>query len=124
VTGGGYQYTSGVPAADRARLLVAFARDTPGPLVAGQQYVAGVLTLDTWGDVPAEGVTVCVGCCDPMQLLVQELTLYQNAGAPGGDVWVLNAPAIRQMVSWQNGQSPCPTPTRRTTWGSIKTTYR
>jgi len=124
-TGGGYQYTYSPYNPDAVRLVTAFARDTPIALTKGQHYVAGVLTLDTFGDVPGEGVAICAGCCARRALILYQVELYQVAGQtpPQQDIYYLTTAATRQYAMWQDHEN-CVTPTRRTTWGAIKTTYR
>lgn len=127
VTGGGYQYTYpliGNP--DFVRLEAAFARDTPIALTNGQHYLAGVITLDTFGDVPSEGVAVCAGCCGKRAIILYQVVLLQEPGQvppPQQDLYVLSTAATRQHVMWQDHEA-CATPTRRASWGLIKTTYR
>jgi hypothetical protein len=121
-TGGDYQYTS---FADYGRLELAFARDTPTTLTAGQQYLAMVFALDTWKDTET-GYGECPGCCSSVALVVETAVLYQGTA---GDFITLNPGTGQYWVTWQstagNHQPGCaPTPTRRSTWGSIKATYR
>jgi len=125
-TGGGYQWNSGVTNAARARLQLAFADANERVLVNGQQYIAGVATLDLTMDL---GFGECTGCLEPACLVATEVSLYQTAGAPGGDVFVLTNPATRNYVTWQGGGIGglgCPggTPTRNQTWGGVKSLYR
>jgi hypothetical protein len=120
-TGGGYNYNS-TYLPNVARLRLAFARDTRTALTAGQQYVGGVIALDTFGDIAGD-TPVCAGCCQPILIVLEQVGLYQETGAPGGDTFYLAAPETRQYVWWQ--QVPeCPVPAKRTSWGRIKTTYR
>ena len=126
-TGGGYQYTSEFGSPSRARLLTAFARATPTTLTAGQQYLSGVITLDTYNDVPNEAdPTQCLGCCYPMYVILQQVELYQVAGQipPQQDIYILNTEGIRRYVTWQASGTCQQTPAKRTSWGRIKTTYR
>jgi len=125
-TGGGFQYTSGSVTPSRARVLFAFARDTDVQLINGQQYIAGVFTIDTYKDIDA-GEGECVGCLEAACLVLNQIELYQVAGQtpPQQDIYYLNTAATRQEIYWQGGgYVPCFTPTRRTSWGRIKTTYR
>jgi hypothetical protein len=124
-TGGGFQYAS---FSDYARLRLAFARDTPTAMTGGQQYVAMVFGLDTWKDTET-GYGECPGCCSSMALVANTVTLYQIAGTPPADSITLTTQADRNWVTWQstdgNHVPGCaPTPVRRSTWGSIKATYR
>ena len=122
-TGGGFDWGYYL-GSDYARLILAFARNTETTVVGGQQYFAGVATLDTYGDIATEGFGACSGCCDRRALQLSRIELYQTAGSPGGDVTMLTSQDIRQYVHWQQSPALCATPTRPTTWGSIKTTYR
>lgn len=130
-TGGGYQYDTGFPSPDRARIQFAFARDTETSLAAGQQYIAGVFTLDTFKDFDdgSIGTGQCDGCAQPVCLVLTRVELYQTVGSPGGDIIVLNTPGTRNWITWQTGAVPgggCPaaTPTKSATWGQVKATYR
>jgi hypothetical protein len=120
-TGGGYDYNS-TYAVNRARLRTAFASATPIALTSGQQYIAGTIYLDTFNDVD-HGYGVCTGCCQSIMIVLQQVGLFQEVGAPGGDIFYLNAPEARNYVWWQS-EPNCPVPARRTSWGAIKTTYR
>jgi hypothetical protein len=122
-TAGGYQYAS---FANYARLRLAFARDTPTALTGGQQYVAIVFALDTWKDTDT-GYGECPGCCSSMALVANSVELFQLTGTPLQIT--LTTQADRNWVTWQStdgGHQPgcSPTPVRRSTWGSIKATYR
>ena len=118
-TGGGYDYNSNHQISV-ARLRLAFARDPSTALTAGQQYVGGVIGLDTFRDI-ADGVDPpCTGCCQSMLIVLQQVWLYQEGT---NEIISLTAPATRQHVWWQQ-VSNCPTPAGRTSWGRLKTTYR
>lgn len=123
-TGGGYQYTYGTYNPDDVRLVTAFARDTPIALEKGQHYVAGVLTLDTFGDVATDGVELCAGCCDKRAILVYQMELYQapNQVPPQQDIYFLTGTGS-EYVMWQ-GHENCATPAHHSSWGRIKATYR
>jgi hypothetical protein len=122
---GGYQYTS---SSDHARLQLAFARDTQTPVFAGQQFVGVVFAFDTWKDTDT-GYGECPGCCSSVVLVANQATLYQIVGSPPTDFVTLTSFGDRTYVTWQStdaGQTPgcAQTPVRRSTWGSIKATYR
>jgi hypothetical protein len=128
--GGGYQYNSGVSNQARARVQFAFARDTDVPLVEGQQYVAGMFSIDTNRDLDI-GDGECAGCLAPACLVLNEMQLLQVGGQtpPQQDIYVLTTPGISNWVTWQGGAVPgggCPgsTPTKNSTWGSVKALYR
>jgi len=112
-----------------ARLRLALARDasTPVSLTAAQVYVGGVITLDTYRDVDA-GDGVCGGCSTPACIVLNEIQLFQNAGAPGGDVQILSTPHTRRFVTWQGGLTgDCAAGSDvagRPNWGTIRALYR
>jgi hypothetical protein len=128
-TAGGYLYRSDtkdgtVPLSGWGRTVLSFVRDTPTALTSGQQYVAGVFTLDTFGD---DGT--CAGCATAACIVINEVTLYQTAGTPPQDIYIVNTQDTRQYITWQGGAiggAGCPTavPTQNVTWGSIKAIYR
>jgi hypothetical protein len=135
-TGGGFQYYTEnkgdnvvpTPAPGWGRVKIAFARDTETSLAVGQQYIAGVFTLDTFNDIDSGG-GVCAGCATAACIVLNQIELYQTAGSPGGDIIVMTTPATRNYITWQGGAvggAGCPavTPTRRTTWGAVKSIYR
>lgn len=131
--GGGFQYTSEFESPARARVLMAFARDTEVPLIANQQYIAGMFTIDTIKDFDdgSIGTGQCDGCAAPACLVLNEVDVLQTAGQtpPAQDIYVLTAQATRRWVTWQGGAVPgggCPgaTPSKSATWGSVKALYR
>ena len=124
-TGGGFQYDV-QPGGTRARVQLAFARADEFALVAGAQYIAGMFTLDTFGD---DGT--CAGCEVPACLVLNQVNVLQTAGQvpPSQDQNVLTAAATRQHITWQGGAVPgggCPsaTPAKNATWGRVKSLYR
>lgn len=122
VTGGGFQYTSGYPAAYYGQLLFAFARMDSIPLHTGQDYVAGAFTLDM--DTHAG---ICAGCSVEACLSLDRIELYQIAETPPLDIVILNTSYRRQQVYWQQSgviTPMCSVPVRNTTWGAVKATYR
>jgi len=132
-TGGGLQYNnhgddaSGIFAGDhdKARMLVSFARSNAFTMVGNQQYHFAVIEIDSYGDVATEDHSVCQGCCQPVLITLVSVELDQEAGAPGGDVIYLTTPATRNYVWWQqNGCNGDAVPTRKSSWGAIKATYR
>jgi len=101
---------------------------TKRSLSAGQQYHVGVFTLDFLNSAETENEPFCAGCCTPVTITLTNVDVAQEFGSPGGDVIHLTAPATRNVVTWNslgcNGSSSIPTPTRKTSWGRIKATYR
>jgi len=100
------------------QILFDLALNAPTSIVGGQQYVAGVFSLDTWKDVDT-GDGACAGCCEPMYLLCSLLRLNQAGYTP--TQIELTAPATRSHIGWLGCMQ---TPIRNRTWGSIKATYR
>jgi hypothetical protein len=66
--------------------------------------------------------TNCPGCLDGINFCLNDLKLQQPAGSPGGDTDVEGTAGDQQCVSYNGGTAP--TPTQRTTWGSVKALYR
>ena len=79
------------------------------------------------------GTGSCAGCAVPACLVLSSINLVRSAPAPS---LRLSGPANltdSDFVTWQGGGVPdvggvtgCPaaTPTRRTTWGAVRTLYR
>jgi hypothetical protein len=132
-TGGGWAYyfqnkgdhpDTPTPWPGYGRIKFAFARDNSKHLDAGVHYVAGVWTLDTFGD---DGT--CAGCALPACLVQNSVELYQVSGSPPQDIYYISDAATRQYITWQGGAiggSGCPleVPAKNVTWGSIKALYR
>jgi len=120
-TATGFQYTSdlGFPH-NHARLVTAFARNDEFALVAGQQYLSQVLTLDTIGDVLNDD-GLCPGCCQSMMISLEKIELYQSDNTPP---ITLTSPAPRKHVWWNEVPCDAATSAHRTTWGAVKATYR
>jgi len=128
-TAGGWSWTSQPNGSNVARLQLAFACDTPRSLQTGQQYLAGAFAIDTWGDTQTTDHAECPGCCLPVVISANQMTLYQVSGTPPQDTYVLNGAGYHPFVLWNSDYANyvpgCqPVPTRRATWGSIKATYR
>ena len=69
------------------------------------------------------GAGACGGCLDGVCIVLQSLNLTQTQGNPS--VLITN-PLLSQSVTWQTGAPVCPgaTPSRNSTWGSVKALYR
>ena len=127
-SGGAFAYQLNYQGSGATRLHSTRAIAYSRALSAGQQYHAGVFTLDFLNSAESETQPLCAGCCTPVTITLTSVELYQTAGSPGGDVITLTTPATRNVVTWNslgcNGSSSIPTPTRTTSWGRIKATYR
>lgn len=69
------------------------------------------------------GTGSCAGCLDGICIVLQSVELDQSQGNPA---FVLTNPLLSQSVTWQTGAPICPgaTPSRASTWGSVKALYR
>jgi len=108
------------------RLRIAFARSDSVLLIANTQYFVGVIELDTWRDVDI-GAGTCTGCAQSACIIANTIELYQIAGTPPQDLVYLSTTIQRQHVNWNGSPfayNGCYVPTHRSTWGSIKATYR
>ena len=127
-SGGGFQYDLNYQGTGMTRLRTTRAIAYARALTGGQQYHDGVFTLDFLKSAETEQAPVCAGCCQTVTITLTSLEVYQTAGSPGGDIITLTTPATRNYVTWNaygcNGSSSIPTPTRQTSWGKIKATYR
>ncbi|MBI5170952.1 MAG: hypothetical protein HZA61_15790 [Candidatus Eisenbacteria bacterium] len=124
-SGGVAAYTTPFNAiANRARLFIIYA--TPVALAMPmddntEYYSVRISFLGT----KTVGPGACAGCIEPVCLVLNQIKLTQPAGV--GDYRLQN-PLVRNFVTWQGGgpafQCPGATPTRNTTWGSLKSQYR
>ncbi|MBI5170954.1 MAG: hypothetical protein HZA61_15800 [Candidatus Eisenbacteria bacterium] len=111
-------------AANRARLLIIYATAiaNAAPVDENTEYYAFKATITGAKSV---GTGACAGCLDQVCLVLNEIKLTQPAGV--GDYRIQN-PAVRNYITWQGGVvaggCPAATPTRNTTWGSVKSLYR
>ena len=117
------QISFGPPWPGHERLKLAIVRNSPPTqLTAGQQYLIGAVGLDMWKDI---GPDACDGCCVPMRVRFDSLEVYQISGSPPQETYWLHPPVTAQAeVHWQQGAICNAVPVRRSTWGSIKATYR
>jgi hypothetical protein len=118
-------YNVGYLQPNRGRMNLVFAVGSAGAaaLNADEEYYAfKVLILNT----KTIGTGSCAGCSDGVCIVCTKINVVQPNGTPGGNVALTN-PAESSFVTWNN---PSPetctgaTPTKNTTWGSIKSLYR
>ena len=120
---GGLNYTSGYSTPNNARFRMVCSVAAPSPLDGiSENYFFRVVI----SNVKTTGAGSCAGCSIPMCIVLNQVELDQPAGI--GDYVVTN-PLNSQFVVWQSaplhtGGCPPGTPTRNTTWGSIKGMYR
>lgn len=102
----------------RLRLAIAIPTDQAASLAEGQEYYGFQVVLR---HTRAIGTDACEGCCTPVTLFCEQMTVVQNYPTPD---MVLSTPDQQNWVTWNNGNLACVTPTRNRTWGGIKATYR
>ena len=126
---GGTVWLPGTGGPARTRLFGAFARATSTAIAitGGVNYYVGSGAMDT-NHAPLDPTTTqpCQGCELGACLVFQYIKVAQPAGTPGGDA-LITAQHNRQYMTWQGGvgtQCPQATPTRKATWGQVKSLYR
>jgi hypothetical protein len=113
----------GGPNRGRMSLVFAVGSASAAALNPEEEYYAfKVLILNT----KTVGTGSCAGCLDGVCIVCTSLTVVQPNGTPNGNIELKN-PAESNFVTW-NGPTveTCTgaTPTKNTTWGSIKSLYR
>ena len=111
-----------------ARFFGAYARATSSAIAItqGVNYYVGSGNMDVNHAVADVGVALCNGCTLGACIVFQYMKVAQPAGTPGGDALVTDF-HNRQFMTWQGGvNTNCPTstPTRRASWGQVKSLYR
>jgi hypothetical protein len=110
------------PNSARLETGVAIQTGSGGPIDNTKMWYAFLVTLSNNKSV---GTGSCAGCMDGACIVLNEMRLGQPAPTP--DVILTSGP--QQYVTYRGGAAPaypCPqsTPTRRTSWGSVKALYR
>jgi hypothetical protein len=134
--GGLASYTVGVFGPTSARMIAGFAVPATAlaDLLGGQEYFAFDATIDNTKTV---GTGSCAGCDVPVCIAMHEIIVATPpvAGEPSRDVR-LDTPANgtdSDVALWQGGAGanslrgagcPAATPTRSSTWSSVKSLYR
>jgi hypothetical protein len=110
---------------NRARIKVLYAvpPSLAGPVDENLEY--GAFNLNISG-AKTVGAGACVGCADPVCLVLNEIRLTQAVGLPN---YRLQSPALRNYATWQGGAigvggCPAVVPAQNRTWGSVKSLYR
>jgi len=124
-------WNPGVGGPNRTRLYGVFAIGSAaaGAVVADVEYWVGTGAFDDNHVDPADPLTqFCDGCQRPACIVFNNLFLQQPAGTPGGDV-TINTGNLWQYMTWQGGVvsaqgCPAATPTKKATWGQVKSLYR
>jgi len=107
------------PAANRARLKVAYVLTEPALVVSGIEYYAFRGTMNFLKTV---GTPSCEGCLVPATLVLNQIEPRNLVGYPE----LISNPIANTCLSWQAaGSTPCgAVPSRNQTWGQVKTLYR
>ena len=104
----------------RTRLIVDAVGSDPSPPIPAETWaVAGALEIR---NVRTTGAGTCGGCSEIVCALIQRVDLYQVTGTLPYDTWPLDNSYNPEYVHWQG--ICIPVPTRSTTWGKVKATYR
>jgi hypothetical protein len=108
----------------RIRVIVALPAGDPriGPIEEGTEVYSFKVGINNAKSVGG----ACPGCQTPVCIVLNSININQPVGTPGRNKFV-TAPAMRNYAEWQGGiGTNCylATPTRNTTWGSVKAQYR
>lgn len=117
-----------------ARILMAYAVPPElRPLLLGRhEYFAFRINIS---HVATVGTGACAGCTTPMCIMFTSVNMVTPFGSPSPTRW-LTGPANQvdsDYATWQGGAGvastlgigcPAATPTRTSTWGSVKALYR
>jgi hypothetical protein len=114
----------------RARLktVCAVAGTAAGPIAADLEVYTFRATIN---NLKTTGVPTCAGCSFPGCIVLNEISITQNAHSTGGKFILSGVSAThggRDWVTWQGGDAinaNCSlVPTKNRTWGQIKSMYR
>jgi hypothetical protein len=122
---GGNMDTHLLPAPGRAHITGAFSVVNGGAWPAGTEWYSFRLSVNRAHTVAPQ--TICAGCQNPACFTFQYGELNQPAGTPGGTARLENPAGKGQSVSYRGGGAlncASATPTRRATWGQVKSLYR
>jgi hypothetical protein len=116
-----------VPSPHRVRCVLVLMLPTARvALNVSREYNAFQLTLDTDNTVddPDNGVSICTGCATPLTLVLQQLTVWDEAN--GGSFEASTDPLVNRCITWQSSTVDCRwvVPTHNQTWGQLKSLYR
>ncbi len=121
---GGISYTPAFGGANRARIRPACA--IPGSY-AMDNVTEHYMFIVTITNGKSTGTGACTGCQDGVCIVYNSILLTQPLGV--GNYTITN-PITQAHVQWQAGGAtvgigcPAVTPTRKATWGSVKSLYR
>jgi hypothetical protein len=121
---GGSNYISGFGSANRGRIRLVCAVAAP---IAVDNVTENYYFKVTYTNTKTTGTGACAGCTDGACIVFNSIELDQQPGL--GNTEISN-PIDRQHILWQAGGAgvtggcPAATPTRNSTWGSVKSLYR
>jgi hypothetical protein len=124
VASGGSNYQSQFGSANRGRIRLVCAVAAP---VGVDNVTENYYFKVTFNNSKSTGTGNCAGCQDGACIVFNSIELDQNPGL--GNTEISN-PLNSQFVTWQSGGGnvtggcPAATPTRNSTWGSVKSLYR
>jgi hypothetical protein len=124
----GWTDNSGPNPVNTARLeMIAARSDAGGTVSSNSQYMMFDLTILGAGaaaDPNDPSAPVCAGCADAACIVYRQAELNRADGS----AIIVTGPFQRQAVTWQGGVVPgvdcLSTPTRKSTWGQLKSLYR
>ena len=116
--GGIGAYQSMSPNRRRVVAVGAVPPNAAGPLDVDVEYFSFRLGISN-----AKTVASCVGCAEPVCLVLNSINITQPVGV--GDFKLVNS-ATSNFVTWQGTVAGCPgsVPTQGRTWGQVKALYR
>jgi hypothetical protein len=133
-TGGIAAYNIGIGSfgPNSARIIAALAVPASfGDLIAGQEYFSANITINHAKTV---GTGACSGCTVPMCIVFGSQKVTTPVAANDRILTGATNGVDSYYATWQGGYSipiggadkscPYPVPTRRTSWGAVKTLYR
>lgn len=119
-----YTLGSNGPAAARIRIASGVPLANVQDLFANEEYFTFSVSI---GNTKTVGTGACAGCSVPVCLRLASIKL--SSPTPANDNVVLSGPTNgtdSNLVTWQSGSATClaATPTRKGTWGEVKSLYR
>ena len=111
------------PGMAKVSMVGAVATSLGQPWPAGTEWYSFILTIL---NAKTTGTIICAGCQDQVCFSFNYAQVNNDAAAGGTDAFLTGA-STRQFASWNGGtQVPCPgpVPTKRATWGEVKSLYR
>ena len=127
--GGLAAYQIGNYGPNTARIKIGFAVATPVDVLGAQEYFAFNCNVS---NVKTVGTGSCAGCLTPVCISMSSINVVPGT-RPGIKLFGATNGTDSNFATWQGGAGvgttlgngcPAATPTRNTTWGSVKSLYR